>query len=104
MSQTKEYKYLLADYWAPTKILFIKDPRKFRADLIYGQSVGEDARTPEELAADFKLPLEAVLEAIDYCTQNEELVRQEREKENARRDEYYKKYPPLVPPDFVAEQ
>jgi len=29
--------------------------------------LGEDAMTPKEIAADYNLPLEAVLEAIAYC-------------------------------------
>lgn len=103
MNETHGYKYLLVDYWSSCKLPFMKDPRKIRADQLYGQTVGEDALTPEEVATDFGLPLEAVLEAIQFCTQNEEFVRQEREKENARLREYEKKHPPLLPPGFVPQ-
>lgn len=102
MSEKHEYQYLLADYWSPYKGLFIKDPRKFRAEWIYRETVGEDARTPEEVAADFDLPLEAVLEAIHYCTHNEEFLCQEWEKEEVEWREYEKRHPPVVPPDYQA--
>jgi uncharacterized protein (DUF433 family) len=46
--------------------LFIKD-RWIAARTLYGLSLGEDAMTPQEIAADYDLPLEAVLEAIAYC-------------------------------------
>lgn len=97
MSQQRDYEYLLADYWSFTKLPFIKDPRKIRADFIYGQSVGADARTPEELAVDFNLPLEAVAEAIHYCMHNLEFVQQERARENAHLDEYEQRHPSLRP-------
>lgn len=99
MDTKHEYRYLLADYWAPTKLLFLKDPRKIRADILYGQMVGEDARSPEEVAADYGLPLEAVQEVIHYCTHNAELVRQERAKELAKWEEYDKTHPSPRPPE-----
>jgi hypothetical protein len=99
MSDKHEYKYLLADSWSSSKLLFLKDPRKLRADLIYGQMVGEDARTPEEIAHDFDLPLEAVYEVVHYCAHNAELVRQERTKELAELEEWEKNHPPLRPQD-----
>ena len=98
MNEAQEYKYLLPDYWSSYKGLFIKDPRKIRAEWIYGETRGEDARTPEEVAADYDLPLEAVLEAIHYCTHHEEFLRQERERESAYIAELEKKHPPLKPP------
>jgi hypothetical protein len=49
--------------------LFIKD-RWIAARTLYGQTLGEDARTPSQLAADFGLPLEAIDEAIAYCETN----------------------------------
>ena len=60
------YKYLVRKTKSAYKQLFIKD-RWVAARTFYGQSVGEDARTPEELAGDYDLPLEAALEAIAYC-------------------------------------
>jgi hypothetical protein len=39
---------------------------------------GPDPYTPEEFAENFQVPLEAVLEALDYVAQNQELIREER--------------------------
>jgi uncharacterized protein (DUF433 family) len=47
--------------------LFIKGTR-IRAEVIYGLTVdGSEPMTPEEVAADYGLPLDAVREAIAYC-------------------------------------
>lgn len=98
MNATHTYKYLRDDPWSRTKLLSLLDPRKFRADFIYGQCVGEDARTPEELARDLELPLEAVQEAIEYCERNSQLVDAERRRENAILEEYDRRQKPLMPP------
>jgi hypothetical protein len=95
MSAKHEYQYLLADYWSPYKGLYLKDPRKIRAEAIYRATVGEEASTPEEVAAHLQIPVEAVHEAIHYCTHNEEFLRGEREKEWA---DFEKKYPQPKPP------
>jgi uncharacterized protein (DUF433 family) len=79
--------------------LFIKG-RKLRAEQIYRETIGEDSRTPEEVARDFDIPLAAVLEAIDYSINHQDLLRQERAEEMARIAEFEKKYPPILPPDY----
>src|SRR3989442_446801 len=55
--------------------LFIKGTR-IRAEVIYGPTVdGEPPyMTPEEIAADYDLPLEAVQEAIAYCETNAAII------------------------------
>jgi hypothetical protein len=98
MDTNHEYKYLLADYWSPYKGLFLKDPRKIRAEEIYRSTIGEDACRPEDVAAHLQIPVEAVHEAIHYCTHNEEFLRREREKELAEWTEFEKKYPQPRPP------
>ena len=45
---------------------------------------GPDPFTPEEFARDFRVPLEAVLEALDYVARNRPLIEQERDREAAR--------------------
>ncbi len=49
------------------KQLFIKGTR-IRAEVVYRLSVGREPMTPEEIAADYGLALEAVKEAIAYGT------------------------------------
>jgi uncharacterized protein (DUF433 family) len=78
MRVAMEYKYL--DRWPGSNFrqLFYKD-RKIRAETLYAATLEPEARTPEEVAEDYDVPLEAVHEAIHYCTHNEELLRKEAE-------------------------
>ncbi|MFL5341896.1 MAG: DUF433 domain-containing protein [Gemmataceae bacterium] len=69
MSEQREWKYLERNPRSSYKQLSFKG-RKLHARTVYGQIVGEDGRTPEEAAEDYGLPLEAVLEAIEYCESN----------------------------------
>ncbi len=63
--------------------LFIKGIR-IKARDIYGRYVREETpMTPEEIAADLSLPLEAVLEAIAYCESNPPEIRKDFEREEA---------------------
>src|SRR5438105_10103548 len=66
---TTTYQYLSRKPKSLYQQLFIKD-RWIAARTLYGMSVGEDAMRPDEIAADYHLPLEAVLEAIAYCRSN----------------------------------
>jgi len=64
------YKYLTRKPKSVYKQLFIKD-RWISARTLYGKYAREETpMTPEEIAADYDLPLEAVLEAIAYCQSN----------------------------------
>ena len=45
--------------------------------------MGEDARTPDQLAADYRLPLEAVLEAIAYCESNPPAIHEDWQREES---------------------
>src|SRR4051794_29401471 len=52
------------------KQLFVKG-RNIAARTLYGRYMSADEpMTPEEIAADYNLPLEIVLEAIAYCESN----------------------------------
>jgi hypothetical protein len=79
---TPPWKYLVRKPKSYYKQLFIKD-RWVRARSIYGDSVGEDARTPEQLAEDYNVPLEAVLESIAYCQSNPPEIQEDWEHEQA---------------------
>ena len=65
------------------KQLFVKGTR-IRARVLYGMFMSaEEPMTPEEIAAEFNLPPEAVKEAIAYCQGNppeiaEDSLREER--------------------------
>jgi uncharacterized protein (DUF433 family) len=58
--------------------------RRIRAAVVYEAVHGPDPRSPEEFARDYRVPLPAVLEALDYVAQNLPLIQQERDREAAR--------------------
>jgi hypothetical protein len=57
---------------------------RIRAEILYRETVGSEPLTPEEVAREYNLPVDAVLEAIEYSLKNKELLDQER----AREDEW----------------
>jgi uncharacterized protein (DUF433 family) len=78
-----KYKYLARKPKSVYKQLFVKD-RGVAARTLYGRYVSEEApMTPEEIAADYDLPLEAVLEAIAYCESNPPEILQDLAREEA---------------------
>jgi len=89
MSQT-QWKHLEAHPQSYYKQLFLKNSR-IRAEVIYGMLVDgdpPDPTTPEQIAEDMNVPVEAVREAIAYCEADppevEEDHRRERESLTAR--------------------
>src|SRR5260370_39560117 len=71
MSTTpRTYHYLVRKPKSVYKQLFIRE-RWISARTLYGMYAREESRMmPEEIAADYALPLEAVHEAIAYCESN----------------------------------
>lgn len=45
---------------------------------------GPDPYTPEEFAENYQVPLEAVLEALDYVERNQPIIQADRDREAAR--------------------
>lgn len=103
MNQTNHYQHLERRPDSNYKQLFVKG-RRIRAQVLYRLTVGEDPRTPEEVARDYELPLEVVQEAIHYSQHNEGLLRQERDQELEMIRRRGLDKPPLVPADFRPEQ
>jgi uncharacterized protein (DUF433 family) len=52
-----------------------------RAQTVFRATVGPEPMTPEEVARDFDLPVEAVKEAIHYCLRNAALLEKERDED-----------------------
>src|SRR5713226_2254593 len=85
-TSSNNYKYLARKPKSVYKQLFIKD-RWVSARTLYGKFMSEEApMTPEEIAADYELPLEAVLEAIAYCQSNPPEIAQDYAREEAIRE------------------
>src|ERR1035438_9686201 len=76
------WNYLTRKPKSAYKQLFVKD-RWVAARTLYGQTLGEEARTPEQVAADYALPLDVVFEAIAYCESNPSELREDWEREQA---------------------
>lgn len=71
-----------------------------RAEVLYRETIGANPLTPEEVAHEYNVPVEAVLEAIEYCSTHQELLDAERAREDQRiaaagRDKW-----PYAPKDF----
>jgi hypothetical protein len=79
---SNNWRHLERDPRSSYKQLSVKG-RHIKARTLYGLTQGDDAMTPEEIAFDRDVPLEAVLEAIAYCQSNppeivEDFEREER--------------------------
>jgi uncharacterized protein (DUF433 family) len=85
MSETPDtWAWLAPNPKSSYRQLFIKGTR-IRAEAIYALIVdGSATMTPEEVAADFGLPLEAVREAIAYCAADPPEIREDHRREEAR--------------------
>jgi hypothetical protein len=82
-----EYKYLGPRRGTLFRQYFIKG-RGLRANTVYLDIVGPDQMTPEEAARNWDLPLEAVLECIDYCEKNADVIRLDWEEGEAAHAQY----------------
>jgi uncharacterized protein (DUF433 family) len=80
-TNSKQWKWLERDPKSRLKQLSIKG-RRIRARTLYGMYMSDESpMTPEEIAADYNLPVEAVLEAIEYCKTDPPEIREDFEAE-----------------------
>lgn len=63
MGKIAEYKHLQPKPGSNYRQLFVNG--RIRAEVLYRETVGPEALTPEEVALEYGLPLEAVEESID---------------------------------------
>ena len=79
--------YLALKQGSAYRQLFIKG-RNIAARTLYGLYMsGEEPRSPEQIAADYGLPLEAVREAIAYCQSDPPEIREDWEREEVANKE-----------------
>jgi len=80
-STNTTWKHLAANPKSAYTQLFIRGTR-IRARVLYGLYMSdEEPMTPEEIAAEFSLPLEAVQEAIAYCQSDPPEIKKDFERE-----------------------
>lgn len=65
----RTWKYLAPKPKSSYKQLFVRGTR-ISVRTLYGLSANTEPMTPEEIAREFNLPVEAVLESIGYCESN----------------------------------
>ncbi|MGQ0634785.1 MAG: DUF433 domain-containing protein [Planctomycetaceae bacterium] len=82
MSTTTQYHYLAPNPKSSYRQLFVKGTR-IRARVLYGWHANSEPMSAEEIAADYKLPVEAVKEAIAYCESNPPELLQDYAREEA---------------------
>jgi len=109
-STSTSWRHLAPNAKSSYKQLFVKGTR-IRARVLYGMFLSvEEPMTPEEIAAEFDLDVEAVKEAIAYCQGGPPEIAQDFEREerlmqaSGMNDPDYKyggKFR-LVPPEEVA--
>ena len=80
MESIGEYKHLKPKRGSRYRQLFVG---RIRAEVLYRETIGNEPLTAEEVAKEFNVPVEAVLEAIDYCIKNKDLLDAERAREDA---------------------
>lgn len=91
--QNKTWTYLAPKPKSNYRQLYVKG-RGIRARVLYGRFMSDDEpMTPEEIAEDYNLPVEAVLEAIAYCQSDPPEIRQDWEMEEASIRERGKSFP-----------
>jgi hypothetical protein len=81
MAANDKYKYLKPKRGSRYRQLFFG---RIRAEVLYRETVGREPLTPEEVATEYNVPVEAVLEAIDYCVKHKDLLDAERAREEAQ--------------------
>ena len=81
MSEPVRYKYLQPKRGSRYQQLAVNG--RIRAEVLFRETIGQEPLTAEEVAREYDLPVQAVLEAIDYCVKNRELLDEERDREEA---------------------
>lgn len=73
------YRYLKPKRGSGYRKLFVNG--RIMAEVLYRETVGREPLTPEEVAREYTLPLDSVLEAIRYCESNQEILEDDRRRE-----------------------
>ena len=81
MPDPAQYRYLRVKRGSNYRQLAVNG--RIRAEILYRQTVGTEPLTPGQVAQEYGLPVEAVLEAIHYCEENREVLDADRAMEDA---------------------
>src|SRR5437763_7517630 len=81
METSGEYTYLKPKRGSRYRQLFVNG--RIMAEVLYRETIGREPLTPVEVANEFSLPVDAVLEAIHYCEHNPDILDEDRRREAA---------------------
>jgi hypothetical protein len=81
MSEDVRYRYLQPKRGSRYQQLAVNG--RIRAEILYRETLGPEPSSPEQVANEYNLPVEAVLEAIHYCEHHRELLDAERAHEQS---------------------
>ena len=98
MPEQAQYKHLMPKRSFSYRQQYVTG--RIRAEVIYRETVGLEPLTPEQVAGEYNIPVEAVHEAIDYCIRNKELLDAERAEETARIKAAGRDRWPYAPKDY----
>ena len=82
VAECVQYKHLQPKPGSNYRQLFVNG--RIRAEILYRETVGVEPLSPEQVASEYGLAVEAVLEAIEYSIRNKQLLDEERARETAR--------------------
>jgi hypothetical protein len=98
MAEQIQYKHLMPKRGSNYRQLAVNG--RIRAEIIYRETVGLEPLTPEEVAREYSIPVEAVLEAIDYCLHNKDILDGDRAMEEASDKAAGRDKWPYAPKDY----
>ncbi len=81
MPEPTRYKYLQPKRGSRYQQLAVNG--RIRAEILYRETLGSEPLRPDQIAAEYNLPVDAILEAIHYCEHNRDLLDAERAREQA---------------------
>lgn len=81
MTDSVHYKYLQQKRGSRYQQLAMYG--RIRAEILYRETVGSEPLSPEQVAQEYNVPVEAVMESIHYFEHNRELLDAERMREQA---------------------
>lgn len=88
---TTPYQYLESRPKSNYRQLWVKGHR-IRAEVLYRPTVNVENLSPQQVADEYGLPLAAVLEAIQYCQTNLDVLEADRSRGAERWREYQERW------------
>jgi hypothetical protein len=76
-----QYKHLEPKRGSNYRQLFVNG--RIRAEVLYRETVGQEKLTAEDVAREYQVPVEAVMEAVEYCLKNQDVLDADRAMEEA---------------------